>query len=314
MSTCTQPRPAAPARPTAPAVTIGMTVYNEARWLEQTLESLLSQTDRDFELLVMDNASDDGTREIAERFAARDSRVAYCRHETNVGGIESFHRAVVRAQGEFFLFVAGHDLYSPNYVESLRATLEAAPKAALAFGRSVFIDENGCEEGPVKGLCATEGMSSPVRRFNIYMWANQEPIYGLVRTAILRQTRTDLQIMTSGHVLLQELAILGEFVYVHEATFYRRRNRERERPNERRARNYRALFASPKRPWLPYWRSCWEICRAAFRGKLKGRNRRRQRVQLLLSSLLGFVRFMPHLADDLSEALRLRQDSSGDND
>ena len=75
------------ARP--PRVTVGLPVFNGERYLSEAIESVLAQTFEDFEVVVSDNASTDGTAEIARRYAERDARVRYVRNATNVGPIEN---------------------------------------------------------------------------------------------------------------------------------------------------------------------------------------------------------------------------------
>jgi hypothetical protein len=159
----------------------------------------------------------------------------------------------------------------------------------------------------VKGLYSTEGVTSPVRRFNICLWANQEPIMGLLRVEAVNRIRPCRQIMACDLVYLMELAIVGQFVYVHDAIFYRRHPREPEDRATRMQRKYRALFFKPGRPCLPYFRVWWEITLAAWRTPLRGKGwrRRRLRVQLLLSSLSAVPRFLPYMVEDILALLAL---------
>jgi glycosyltransferase involved in cell wall biosynthesis len=62
-----------------------MPAYDGGRWIAEALESILDQSFRDFELIVLDNASTDDTGQIAEAYAVRDARVRYVRQPTNVG-------------------------------------------------------------------------------------------------------------------------------------------------------------------------------------------------------------------------------------
>src|SRR5438128_542667 len=75
-----------------PRVSIGLPVYNGERYLRLALDSLLSQTFTDFELIISDNASTDGTTEICRAYAARDARIRYSRLEHNIGGSPNFNR------------------------------------------------------------------------------------------------------------------------------------------------------------------------------------------------------------------------------
>ena len=68
-----------------PRVSVGMPVYNGQRFLPQAIESILSQTFTDFELIIADNASTDDTEELSRAYVRRDRRVRYFRNETNIG-------------------------------------------------------------------------------------------------------------------------------------------------------------------------------------------------------------------------------------
>ena len=85
--------------PDQPTVSLGMTVYNGANFLAATLDSLLAQTYRDFELIICDNASTDETGAIARDYAARDTRVRYRRNETNIGGSANYNLTFDLARG-----------------------------------------------------------------------------------------------------------------------------------------------------------------------------------------------------------------------
>ena len=77
-----------------PRVSIGMPVYNEELHLEQALQSLLSQSFTDFELIISDNASRDRTGKICLTYAAKDARVQYSRLKTNLGALANFNRVI----------------------------------------------------------------------------------------------------------------------------------------------------------------------------------------------------------------------------
>jgi glycosyltransferase involved in cell wall biosynthesis len=68
-----------------PLVSIGLSVYNGERLIEQTINSILNQTFTDLELVISDNASTDRTGEIAQAYARRDSRIRYYRSHKNMG-------------------------------------------------------------------------------------------------------------------------------------------------------------------------------------------------------------------------------------
>ena len=68
-----------------PLLTIGLPVYNGERFLKTTIESILNQSFKDFELIIVDNASEDMTEEICKEYAAKDKRIHYHRNPDNIG-------------------------------------------------------------------------------------------------------------------------------------------------------------------------------------------------------------------------------------
>ena len=76
-----------------PRVSIAMPVYNGERFLRQAVDSLLAQTFSDFEFVIADNCSTDGTEAICRDYVARDPRVRYYRNERNIGGPANFRRS-----------------------------------------------------------------------------------------------------------------------------------------------------------------------------------------------------------------------------
>ena len=78
-----------------PRVSIGLPVYNGEKYLEGSIQSILSQTYEDFELIICDNCSTDTTPQICERFAQQDARVRYHRNPENLGANGNFNHAVM---------------------------------------------------------------------------------------------------------------------------------------------------------------------------------------------------------------------------
>ncbi|HEX8916315.1 MAG TPA: glycosyltransferase, partial [Humisphaera sp.] len=98
---------------TLPRLTIGLPVYNGARYLAQALESYLGQTFTDFELLISDNASTDATPDICRAFAARDGRIRYTRNQMNLGAGPNFNKVYRDSRpAPFFKWTAADDVYA----------------------------------------------------------------------------------------------------------------------------------------------------------------------------------------------------------
>lgn len=99
-----------------PLVSIGMPVYNGEEYIRDALNSLLAQTFHDFDLIISDNASTDGTGEICLEYAQRDSRVVYVRQKENIGAAANFQFVLERAQASIFMWAAYDDKWAKNYL------------------------------------------------------------------------------------------------------------------------------------------------------------------------------------------------------
>ena len=85
-----------------PRVSIGLPVYNGENFLAESIESLLGQSYEDFELIISDNASTDGTADICRRYAKQDSRIRYIRQPHNIGSAPNHNFVIEQARGELF--------------------------------------------------------------------------------------------------------------------------------------------------------------------------------------------------------------------
>ena len=126
-----------------PCVSIGLPVYNGERFLTEAIESLLSQTYQDFELIISDNASTDRTEEICRKYAAQDPRIRYSRNAANIGGTNNANLTFELAHGEYFRWAADDDRCAPTLVERLVEELDKRPDVTNSFAAVVVIDANG---------------------------------------------------------------------------------------------------------------------------------------------------------------------------
>lgn len=124
---------------TCPAVSIGMPVYNGAKYMREALDALLAQTFTDFELIISDNASSDDTQVICEDYVRRDSRIRYVRQMTNRGALGNFQYVLEQATAPYFMWAAADDLWDENWLEATLACARAKESVAC-FGTLVHID------------------------------------------------------------------------------------------------------------------------------------------------------------------------------
>lgn len=209
--------------PKAPRVSIGVAVYNGERFLPETLDSLLAQTYRDFELVICDNCSSDRTEEICRSYVERDPRVRYHRNAQNIGAPRNFNLAFALARGEYFKWSGADDLCAPEMIERCVAILDQRPDVVLAYPKTRLIDENGATLGDYDDRLDLQ-FEIPHKRLSHLLWNVWlcNAVFGVVRSSAMRRTECFGAYPNSDLVFLVELALQGLFVEIPEQFFFRR--------------------------------------------------------------------------------------------
>jgi len=207
---------------TTPRLTIGLPVHNGENYLAEALDDLLGQTFTDFELIVSDNASTDGTREICEKYAANDNRIRYLRQPRNIGAAPNHNAVVQAARGELFKWAAHDDLFAPELVAKCVRALDEHPEAVLAHSFTAIVDERGRVLQNYDYTLVTDS-PDPAERFRSLMFTEGgDDFYGVVRTRVMRRIAPHDSYHNAGRKLVGELALHGTFVQVPEVLFFRR--------------------------------------------------------------------------------------------
>lgn len=115
------------------SVSIVTAVYNGEKYLSQTLDSVLRQTFDDFELVVIDDASTDGTADILRKYAERDGRIKVYRNEQNLRLARSLNRGVSLAEGKYIARLDADDICMPNRLEKQYDFMENNPDIGVSF-------------------------------------------------------------------------------------------------------------------------------------------------------------------------------------
>jgi len=132
-----------------PAVSIGMPIYNDEKYVERSLDDLLAQTFIDFELIISDNGSTDNTTEICKRYAAKDHRIHYHRQPQNNGPLANFYFVYHQARGDFFMWAASDDRWDKDFINILVEKLNHDKSYACAFSPFISVDEY---DQPISGI------------------------------------------------------------------------------------------------------------------------------------------------------------------
>lgn len=244
----------------SPRVVIGVPLYNGERYVEESLGTLLGQTFTDLALVLVDDASTDGSPAIAQRIAGADPRVTLLRNDSRLGMVGNWRRAFDEARrlhpdAEYFAWGSDHDLWHPHWLASLVAELDAHPEAVLAWSAYETVDELG---GPVKSDTRgydSAGIADPVKRLRsaIDGMSAGNMIYGLMRAEAVARARSFPPVLLPDRLLLAKLAVLGEFRQV-PGRLWRRRVPEGVLATLGRQR--RTLFVdTPRSARLPWWRT-----------------------------------------------------------
>ena len=239
-------------------VAVGATLYNKAEYLSIAVESLLAQTYEDFVLVLLDDASTDGTPSIARRYAEGDDRVVFVRNEERAGMLENWRRAYRLAKDatpglEYFAWGSDHDIWEPRFLEALVAELDGDPSIVLAYPHSIRIDGQGVPVREHDTTLDTHAVHSPLRR--VFLTSSRmvagNVVYGLIRADALERAAVFRNVIAPDRLLIAELALRGSCRHVPEL-LWRRRFEWRDHRTDRQ----QAAFWPRGAPWyalLPAW-------------------------------------------------------------
>ncbi len=223
-----------------PKLTIGLPVYNGENYLREAIDCLLAQSFSDFEIVICDNASTDGTSAICVSYLRRDPRIKYHRGECNIGATANFRLAFQLAKSPLFKWAAHDDLYHPEYLATCVDILRRNPDVVLAHSATAFMDDAGkmfpCDPAtgqfrdPVTGeRQKPDGPeigdnAKPAYRFWQVLcrarWGSH--IFGVMRREALARTKVLPNFSSSDRATLAELALLGRFQSSDERLYFKR--------------------------------------------------------------------------------------------
>jgi glycosyltransferase involved in cell wall biosynthesis len=206
-----------------PRVTVGLPVFNGERHLPRALDSLLAQDFEDFELVISDNASTDATPEICADYAGRDGRLRYYRNEVNLGAVKNFNRTLQLARGDYFKWAAHDDWCAPQFLGRCVAELDGDPSTVLCFTEMAVADHEGKVFRYVRENLAGATSASARERFHSVVWSLSDctgPVFGLLRTSVLRQIGGLRNAPELDRVLIGELSVVGRIRQIPEPLFF----------------------------------------------------------------------------------------------
>jgi glycosyltransferase involved in cell wall biosynthesis len=216
----------------SPKVSIGMPVYNMEDTVQEAIDSVLNQTFSDFQLIISDNASDDGTEEICRAAARQDSRIIYRRNPVNIFG-ENFRLLLLLSKGKYFMLAGADDARRPEMVSRCVEALEADPVAVVAYTYTELIDPATGTKRLYQDPYRLDQEDPAVRYVSLIQGLNLgNVIYGLYRRSVLfaippmAKGSSRFFVFTDA-VFLANVVLQGKVIQIPETLFIRRRGKSK---------------------------------------------------------------------------------------
>lgn len=209
-----------------PRVVFGMPAYNRPDALPRTLESLISQTYRDFAIVIVDDKPSPEVQRIVETYSADHPRITYEPNPVRLGMIGNWRKAFDRSRAlypdsEYFAWVSDHDMWHPRWLEALVGALDSHPQLVLAYPQIQRVYPQ--HRRAITRRFDTLGKPRPLDRLRAAasgMTAGN-CIYGLFRARSLARAGVFRPVLAPDRQVLMELLLLGEFHHVPEILWYR---------------------------------------------------------------------------------------------
>jgi glycosyltransferase involved in cell wall biosynthesis len=257
--------------PSAPRVSIAVPAYNVERFISRSLESLLGQTFTDFELVISDNASTDGTEQICRDFAARDSRVRYVRRTDNIGGPGNFRYVFSLCTAEYHKWSTADDYWAPTFLTQCVAVLDENPDVVLAYGKTKLIDASNEPISDYEDNLNLDSSSARMRFNKLFASIGLCNAHlGLIRRSIMKRTHLIGAERASDVHFLAELSLYGKFRLLPERLFFRRYHQQSSSWNRADA-SHQEKYYDPKknlRLGMHTWRKYRSLVNSVWRAPI----------------------------------------------
>jgi glycosyltransferase involved in cell wall biosynthesis len=209
-----------------PRLSIGLPVYNGESFLKEAIDSILTQTFEDFELIISDNASTDRTEEICRAYVEQDKRIRYYRNKNNEGSAPNFNRVFELSSGEYFKWTACDDLYASDFIMKCVEVLDNDPSVILCHSQVTIIGEDGKFIQNYDIKLKTDSSKRHERFHELLHKHLCYQIFGIIRTSALKMV---FPMGSYGHadgILLLRLGLIGRFYEIPEYLFFARKHKQ----------------------------------------------------------------------------------------
>jgi glycosyltransferase involved in cell wall biosynthesis len=232
-----------------PKLSIGVPVLNGERWMRRSIESALSQSFTDFELIFSDNASDDATAAICREYAAADPRIRYIRQPSRLSAVDNFRFVLSEARGQYFIWLATDDWWRDGFLERATTILDRDPGVVMVFSYFQEYDWTTGQLRPLVYPVASHG-APRLRLLTRILHPVANAIYGVIRREAI-DLGTMLPIDFFDLLFLNDLAVKGDMAVLSDDLF---------------VAGWKPFHDARRIRVGPYFRQMWRLIRRNFRG------------------------------------------------
>ena len=197
-------------------VSIGMPVYNGGKSLRTALDSLLSQTFTDFELIISDNDSNDETEIMCREYEKLDKRIRYIRQKTNIGAMPNFQFVLDNATGDYFMWASHDDYWYEDFIAKNLNNLLKHERAVGSISNVMLRNKYGRERrsGADKSIMGTK--LERLKKFIIYPNDNSR-FYSLFKRIALKELNLKkYNFHTSDWFVTFKILLHGDLLNINE--------------------------------------------------------------------------------------------------
>jgi glycosyltransferase involved in cell wall biosynthesis len=205
-----------------PRLSVGLPVFNGENYLAESLDAILGQSYEDFELIISDNASLDGTADICHGYEKMDSRIRYFRQSRNIGLAPNHNFVFAQARGELFKWASYDDLYGRDLFRRCVDALDQRPDVVLVHSWTAMIDTSDTVTKAFEYTLATSSLRAPDRFVSLLFDRGGDDIYGVMRADVLRRALPHNSYHHADRTIVTELSLQGPFYQVPEWLYFRR--------------------------------------------------------------------------------------------
>ena len=210
-----------------PLVTIGIPLYNEEKYILETVESAINQTYKNIEIIISDNCSTDCSSKKINEIIQQNINVQLVKHPFNIGGVANFNFLKNESKGEYFMWLGAHDIISKNYIENSIKVLEENSSIVMAYHNAAFFSgELNLEnlQGDAGSYIDTMHYTKAIDRMHkvVSKLSYCTAIHGVFRTEVLRSINIKKDIIGPDNLVLFETAAFGHIKRINKIAYFRR--------------------------------------------------------------------------------------------